>query len=79
MAQPACACGAVGKLVPEVDGAGLEDGSLQLLEWRGGRIGSELLAVERPREGVTACPACQHRPSVFMLKGDARSAARLRR
>ena len=75
MREPACACGATGKIVfpsgdpPASNGQGV-------LEWRGGRIGSGLLALEQPREGVAACPACQHRPSVFMLARDAGRQAR---
>jgi hypothetical protein len=43
------------------------------MEWRGGRIGLEKLALEDARAGVTACPACQHRSCVFMLVQHARA------
>jgi hypothetical protein len=42
------------------------------MEWRGGRIGIDKLALEDARTGVTACPACQHRACVVMLAAHAR-------
>ncbi len=75
MTGPTCACGAVGKLVSPSFDYGSADGRLRLMEWRGGRIGFDKLALENARAGVTACPACQHRGCVFMLARHARSAA----
>ena len=60
-------CGAVGKLVPAGNERGSAGGSGWRMEWRGGRIGIDKLALEDARTGVTTCPACQHRACVVML------------
>jgi hypothetical protein len=70
-----CACGAVGRILPE---NGPDHGRVPRMEWRGGRIGLDRVAVEDARAGVTACPACQHRSCVFMLVQRARRERRER-
>jgi len=71
MEVASCACGAVGRLLSPDHGSG--HGRALRMEWRGGRIGLEKLALEDARAGVTACPACQHRSCVFMLVQHARA------
>ncbi len=63
-----CICGAMGRMVAPDFGYG---GSKRqpLMQWTGGRIGGERIAVEVVRHGVTRCPACQHRACVFELVG----------
>ncbi len=75
MNGPTCACGAVAKLVSSDAGGGPSGGGVWHVEWSGGRIGFDKLAVEDARIGATACPACQHRACVFMLARHARAAA----
>ncbi len=65
MIRATCACGAIGQLLSPDHHSG--DGLSVRMEWRGGRIGFDKLALEDARAGVTACPACQHRKCVFML------------
>ena len=76
MSDPTCACGAVGKLVVAESSGTSADRPSRQLEWRGGRVGIDRLALEKARDGVTACPACQHRAAVFMLVRHARAARR---
>jgi hypothetical protein len=68
-----CDCGAVGQLLPD-PGHELS----RRMEWRGGRIGLDKVALEDARAGVTTCPACQHRSCVFMLVQHARAERRRR-
>ena len=73
MVGPTCACGAVGKFVVREHDDARRERRRQMLEWRGGRVGSDRLALEDARNGVTTCPACQHRAAVFMLVRHART------
>ncbi len=61
-----CACGAVGRMTRSVRSDGTS-----VMRWRGGRLGTFQVVFEEARTGVSMCPACQHRKSVFMLSSDA--------
>lgn len=67
MSEARCACGAVGRVLGPDFGYGLREDRHPEMVWRGGRVGAGRLVVEDARAGVTTCPACQHRASVFML------------
>lgn len=66
MMEAKCACGAVGRVLPPDFAYGNRD-ARPLMQWHGGRVGLGRVAVEDARSGVTACPSCQHRASVFMV------------
>lgn len=67
MSEARCACGAVGRILPPDFGYGPRDVQHPEMLWCGGRVGAGRVVVEDARTGVTTCPACQHRSSVFML------------
>jgi hypothetical protein len=64
-----CACGAAIRLVPVEFDSGPRRSRGPLLEWLGGRIGFDRLALEDARYGASTCPACQHRASVARHAG----------
>ncbi len=61
MDEVECRCGAAGRIVA-VAGA---DGPT--MEWRGGRVGSGRIVLEKARPSESVCPACQHREAVYVL------------
>ncbi len=65
MTDVRCTCGAVGRILPPDFDYGPRDVERQLMQWRGGRVGPERVAIEVARRAITACPACQHRVSVY--------------
>jgi hypothetical protein len=75
MTGATCACGAVSRFIPVEFDQRTARSRGPFLEWRGGRIGIDKLAVEGARHGVNVCPACQHRACVFMLVRQVRTDA----
>ncbi len=67
MTDSTCACGAVGRVLPPDFSYGRRDASRPLMQWCGGRVGRDRLAVEDARSGVMSCPACKHRACVVVL------------
>lgn len=63
MSMASCACGAVGRVVPPDFAYG--NGERQpLMQWTGGCIAADRIAIENARPGVSACPLCQCRSYV---------------
>jgi len=67
--DPKCSCGAAGRTAR----CGVRAGRrLALVEWSGGNIGTDRVAVEELSPSVSVCPAC-HRRACFYIVSHGRS------
>jgi hypothetical protein len=66
----ACACGAVGRVLPP-DFGYERDVRAPLVHWSGGVVGAGWAAIEERVERTSSCPACGRRRCAYVALGPA--------